>query len=31
MCTDQEAMRMKKERKHSYDGIGKARLYARLR
>ena len=31
MCTDQEAMRTKKERGHSCDGIGKARLYAWLR
>ena len=31
MRTDQEAMRTKEERKYSYDGIGKARLYAWLR
>ena len=31
MCTDQEALRTKKERGHSYDGIGRARLYALLR
>ena len=31
MCTDQEALRTKRERKHSYDGIGKVRLYALLR
>ena len=30
MCTDQEALRTKKERRHSYDGIGKVRLYALL-
>ena len=28
MRTDQEALRTKKERRHSYDGIGKVRLYA---
>ena len=28
--TDQEALRTKKERKHSKDGIGKVRLYAWL-
>ena len=31
MRTDQEALHTKKERKHSYDGLGKVRLYARLR
>ena len=31
MRTDQEALRTKKERKHSSDGIGKVRLYAWLR
>ena len=29
--TDQEALRTKKEEKHSNDGIGKVRLYAWLR
>ena len=31
MRTDQEALRTKKEGRHSYDGIGKVRLYALLR
>ena len=31
MRTDQEALLTKKERRHSYDGIGKVRLYVLLR
>ena len=31
MHTDQEVLHTKKERRHSYDGIGKVRLYALLR
>ena len=30
MRTDQEALRTKKERRHSYDGIGRVRLYVLL-